>query len=254
VLHEDRARATSFGAQADLYHRTRPAYPAALVDELTRDGPVDVLDVGCGTGISAELFRQRGCRVLGVEVDDRMADYARSLGLAVETASFEEWAAAGRAFDLVISGQAWHWVDPDRGAAKAAEVLRPGGRIGLFWNRACHPPEVSDAFSAVYHRFAPGLESYSIVLGQGTGDRFDVATVGLAGAGEFEPARRLSFRWQAVYTTRKWLDHLLTHSDHQALAEETRQALLAGVAGAIDSLGGSFRTEYEAVLITARRR
>ena len=57
-----------------------------------------------------------------------MAEVARRRGLAVEVAAFEAWEPAGRRFDAVVAGQAWHWIDPDAGAAKAAEVLRPGGR------------------------------------------------------------------------------------------------------------------------------
>jgi hypothetical protein len=32
-------------------------------------------------------------------------------GLEVEVAAFETWDPAGRVFDAVIAGQAWHWVD-----------------------------------------------------------------------------------------------------------------------------------------------
>jgi hypothetical protein len=35
----------------------------------------------------------------GVEVDERMADVARSYGIAVEVAAFERWDDAGRQFD-----------------------------------------------------------------------------------------------------------------------------------------------------------
>ena len=63
-----------------------------------------------------------------------MADLARRNGLEVEVAAFEAWDPAGRAFDAVIAGQARHWVDPVAGAAKAAQALRPGGRLAVFWN------------------------------------------------------------------------------------------------------------------------
>jgi SAM-dependent methyltransferase len=37
--------------------------------------------------------------------------------------------------DAITVAQAWHWVDPDRATAEAARVLRPGGTLGLIWNR-----------------------------------------------------------------------------------------------------------------------
>jgi len=89
-------------------------------------GP-DVLDVGCGTGIAARQFQAVGGRVLGVDADARMAEWARRTGVETEVATFEAWESAGREFDAVVAGQAWHWVDPVAGAAKAAQVLRPGG-------------------------------------------------------------------------------------------------------------------------------
>ena len=111
--------------------------------------------MGCGTGIVARQFQAVGCRVLGVDPDARMADLARRHGLEVEVAMFETWEGAGRAFDAAVAGQAWHWVDPVAGAAKAARVLRPGGLLAVFWNAFQPPPEVAGAFAGVYRRVLP---------------------------------------------------------------------------------------------------
>ena len=62
-----------------------------------------------------------------LDADARMAEWARRTGVETEVATFEAWESAGREFDAVVAGQAWHWVDPVAGAAKAAQVLRPGG-------------------------------------------------------------------------------------------------------------------------------
>ena len=101
--------AQSFGSDPERYDRARPSYPAALVERVIAASPGrDVLDVGCGTGIVARQFQAAGCSVLGVEPDERMADQARRRGLEVEVATFEDWDPAGRAFDAVVAGQAWH--------------------------------------------------------------------------------------------------------------------------------------------------
>src|SRR5581483_6684340 len=108
----ERDRAESFGSVARQYDRFRPSYPSELIDDLVALGPSDVLDVGCGTGKAGRLLADRGLDVLGVEIDPQMAEVARDHGLTVDVGSFEEWETAGRRFDLLVSGQAWHWVDP----------------------------------------------------------------------------------------------------------------------------------------------
>ncbi|MFG2003817.1 class I SAM-dependent methyltransferase [Spirillospora sp. NPDC048911] len=133
--HQYRQVAESFGTDAERYDRARPHYPDAMVERIVAATPgPDVLDVGCGTGISSRQFQAAGRTVLGVDPDARMAELARRTGIESEVATFEDWEPAGRTFDAVIAGQSWHWVDPVAGAAKAAEVLRPGGRLAVFWN------------------------------------------------------------------------------------------------------------------------
>ena len=131
-LAQERSRL--FDEQAEAYDRFRPSYPDAVIDELL--GPVpaglDVLDVGCGTGIASRQMAQRGATVLGVELAPRMAEIARSHGIDVELGAFEGWDAAGRTFDRVTSAQAWHWLDLPIATAKAASVLRQGA--GLVWS------------------------------------------------------------------------------------------------------------------------
>src|SRR5579859_7188623 len=91
-LHQARQMAESFGSDPERYDRSRPRYPDAMVQRIVAASPGrDVLDVGCGTGIAARQFQSAGCRVLGVEPDARMADFARQRGLEVEIATFEAW-------------------------------------------------------------------------------------------------------------------------------------------------------------------
>lgn len=253
MLYENRQRAESFGADAERYDRARPSYPAALVDELLSDGPVRVLDVGCGTGIASRLFQARGCRVLGIDPDRRMARLARCRGVTVEVATFESWDARERCFDLLTCGQAWHWVDPDVGAAKAADILSPGGRVGLFWNFGRFPPDVRSALAAAYARLEPELERYSVLLGNAD-RRLDTAREALVGTGRFTSPALLAWEWARHYTTEQWLESLLTHSDHQTLSAPRRDALIGAVRTVIDQLGGAFEIAYETHLVTARAR
>lgn len=252
MMFEDRSRAESFGNVAQLYDRARPTYPPGLVDWLLDGGPRRVLDIGCGTGIAGALLAARGCEVTGVEVDARMAEVARTKGLEVEVASFEQWDDRRRRFELAISAQAWHWIEPRAGAAKAAAVLCERGRIACFWNLGDPPAHVRERLAPVYDRLAPELENYSVVLGH-SGRRSESTASALNDSGLFEPAEIRRFDWSRAYSTDEWLQFIATHSDHQALGEQRLGALLDAVGAEIEAVGGSFEYPYETVLVTAVR-
>src|SRR5204862_362560 len=80
---------------AEQYDRSRPSYPPALIDDLATPDTHTVLDVGCGTGIASRLFVARGCTVVAVEQDARMAAVARRRGIDVDVATFETWIPRG---------------------------------------------------------------------------------------------------------------------------------------------------------------
>lgn len=249
---EDRVRAGSFGEDAEQYDRTRPTYPAALIDDLLADNPRMVLDIGCGTGIASRLLVDRGCQLIGVEPDPRMVALARTHGVVVEEASFEQWKPGARTFDMLVSAQAWHWVDPDVGSAKAATVLRPTARIGLFWNVGYPPSNLKEQFEEVYARLAPGFGSHSVLLGN-AGDRFEVTANALRSTGAFLNVAVKKYTQAKEYTTEQWLDQLHTHSDHRLLPSNRRLLLLDGVAKLIDNAGGRFVMSYETVLVSGTR-
>ena len=256
AMHDDRRRAESFGVAAERYDRSRPTYPDALIDDIL--GPersvLDVLDVGCGTGIASRLMQARRARVLGVEVDERMAEVARRLGTPVEVAKIEDWDPAGRTFDRVTAAQAWHWVDPTSGAAKAAEVLRPGGRLCLFWNQGEPPAPVRSRLDEVYGRLAPGAESYSVLLGYGQVDGYGTVRDAIRECARLTDPEDRTFTWSRTYTREQWLDQLPTHSDHAVMEADQLAQVLDEVGAVIDELGGSFEMGYSTLLVSATRR
>ncbi|WP_183345953.1 class I SAM-dependent methyltransferase [Conexibacter arvalis] len=252
--HRARRLAESFGADPERYDRTRPRYPQQLVDRIVASAPgPDVLDVGIGTGVAARPFKAAGCRVLGVEVDARMAAFARAEGFDVEVAKFEEWHPAGRTFDAIIAGQTWHWIDPAAGAAKAAELLQPGGLLAVFWNVQQAPPELAQAFSDVYRRVLPNtpfavgprnpLDAYDHILGP--------TTEGIRATGAFGKHEQWRFDWTQPYAKDEWLDQVPTFGGHSRLPQSKLAELLTGIGDAIDAAGGSFTMGYATIAIVA---
>jgi SAM-dependent methyltransferase len=248
--------AESFGSAAARYDRARPSYPGALVERIVAASPGRrVVDVGCGTGIAARLFRAAGCEILGVDPDTRMADMARQSGLEVEVATFEAWEPAGREFDAVIAGQAWHWVDPVAGAVKAAETLRPAGRLAVFWNAFLPPPGLREAFADVYRRVDTGLpfDPWAWPLLDAYLAGCAKAAAGIRQAGAFGEPEQWRFDWARPYTTGEWLDLVPTIGGHSQIRADTLEELLAGLGAAADAVGGTFTMEYTTVAVTAAR-
>jgi SAM-dependent methyltransferase len=261
--HRLREVAESFGVDAERYDRARPRYPDALIERVIAASPgVDFLDIGCGTGLGARQYRAAGCTVLGVDVDARMAEFAQQTGIDVEIGTFEEWDPRGRSFDAVVAGQAWHWVDPVRGAAKAAQVLRPHGLLALYWHVFDPPSQVADAFDDALERVAPDAPLWNRSTDSNDGNpAFNLqqgnlrrAVDGIRTAGRFGEPEQWRFDWQRHYTRDEWLDHLPTTGTLTRLAPDQLATVLEAVGTAIDGIGGGFTMKYVTLATAAALR
>jgi SAM-dependent methyltransferase len=171
-------------------------------------------------------------------------------------ATFEAWDPAGRRFDAVVAGTAWHWVDPVAGAVKAAQVLRPGGRLAAFGHAFQLPPEVVEALAAVYRRVVPDSPFDLRPLRQAL-DAYQGVYAGFAdGIREvdgFTDPGQWRFDWERSYTRDAWLEQMPTHGALTGLPPDKLAAVLDGVGAAIDAMGGGFTMPYATMAVTAAR-
>ncbi len=257
----DDRRRLSFGGVAELYDRSRPSYPSALVDgvlEFAGAGEGDrALEVGAGTGKATVLFAERGLQMVAIEPSAEMAAVARRNcaayeNVTIEQTEFERYRPGGPSFRLVFSAQAWHWIDPGvrYGAARAA--LEPTGALAVFWNVPdWEATEPGGELGEVYRRNGRA---------DGTGDplnpnepreREDWPEEIAAAPGFDEPEVR-DYRWRMSYTTEQYLDLLGTHSVNLIIDDAQRQRLLSDIAGVVDARGGAFELVYVTRLCLAR--
>ncbi len=135
-----RHRRTLFDAIAPAYDEYRLGYPPEITEFVLGTAGVgpgsDVLEVGCGTGQLTEMLAGRGFRLTVIDIGPSMIAAARrrldSAAVSFQVTSFEDFTAAGASFDLIASGAAYHWVDPEARFAKLATLLRPGGWLALL--------------------------------------------------------------------------------------------------------------------------
>jgi predicted TPR repeat methyltransferase len=127
--------AASFDAKlAKLLYRA-PALITTMVaeNEPHRLGSLDVLDIGCGTGLCGPLLAPYAHRLVGVDLSARMLDQARARNVYDQLLKCELTAYLGdtdERFDLIVSADTLVYFGPlEPVVAAAARALRPGGRL-----------------------------------------------------------------------------------------------------------------------------
>ena len=252
--------ARSFDEVADLYDAHRPGYPEALFVDLmaqARLGPEDaILELGCGTGQATRGLAPYGRRVLALDPGPELVDVARRRLAAFphvhfQVATFEDWAPRLSAYRLIVSAQAFHWIDPMVALPKAAAVLAPGGVLACF----AHVPEPPPAaflgvFEPIYARMAPELWVDPPERWYWPDGAF---AQGLAASGLFGPVEHRVYPATRAYTADRFADYLRTRSDYRALGPKRLDALLAAVVQAVREGGGAIEMEMPAHLHMARR-
>ncbi len=170
------------------------------------------LDVGCGGGLLSRELAPRCTSVIGIDLHEPSIAEARAMTLAsnveyivgdVLTHDFE-----AESFDLVVSVAALHHLDAEAGLRRFAELLRPGGRLGVVGiGRSVYPRDLArDVLAGIAtqvhlraHGKTPWNHSAPIVWPPPLTDRQmrKVVTTTLPGA-EFR--RRLHGRHSIIWT------------------------------------------------------
>lgn len=243
-------RSQIFGDAAETYDSARPTYPPGAIDVVTQDTPATAVDVGCGTGKFGRLVAARGIDVLGIEPDPRMGAIARRHGIKVVDGTFEDWEPSTR--DLVCSGQAWHWVDPARGAARAAEVLPVGGRWAACWNRE-DDPTVRAAITSVAGRLAPSIvrERTQVETDREMAGRIAGA---FAATGQFDDVEQLVVTWTDTVTVATLVARLSTQSLQRLLERDVASALDDALTVELGGPDAVLDLEYTTLVLTTTRR
>lgn len=244
------------------YDAVRPGYPAELVDDIISLSAIpeggSILEIGCGTGQATIPFARHGYTMLCLDIGKDLAAIAAQKcrpypPVKFQMTSFEDWHPEGQTFDLVISATAFHWIPPQIGYPKIAQILEFRGTMALFWN--LHPPPYTGFFSAVqqvYRRVVP--EWGDPRNGPSTEERIRSRETTINESGLFEPVLVRRYPWTETYSTESYLRLLNTYSDHLALDESRRQKLFEGIGDLIErEYDGVVTRPYLSVLYIAKK-
>jgi SAM-dependent methyltransferase len=229
--------AASFGRVADAYDRGRPPYPsealAWLTDELAVTPTSMVLDLAAGTGkLTAALVPLAG-QVIAVEPVGEMRRVlsARCPQAQVLAGRAEEIPLPDRRVDAVFVAAAFHWFDAEVAVKEIHRVLRPGGGLGLLWNRPeWEGEDWYPEFTTMLDRAREEQEAPNrYVAGEWR--------AALERSRAFGPVRKREFRHVHRVTREGFLARVASWSVFAVLPEPEREELLAAVAGLLDRRG-----------------
>ena len=241
--HKVRGPYTAFAEVAGAYERGRPGYPEDAVRWMVGDEPVDVVDLGAGTGKLTRALVALGHRVVAVEpLDEMRAELEAAIpGAHAVEGRAEAMPLPDGAADVVASAQAFHWFDHDDALPEIARVLRSEGRLALVWNSR----DDRD----------PWMSRLSAIIGNESIQESDVVPI-LDESGFFRWVETKRFAFEQVLDRDGLLDLVLSRSYLAKLPSEDRQPVLDAVGVLYDETadGGGVRLAYVTECFRATRR
>jgi len=157
-----------FSSDVLSYDTGRPGYPDRVYELLGQCcglGPgSQVLEIGPGTGQATGRLLHCGATLTAVELGAEMAAALEAKyegqSLSVEVGAFEEVAFEPESFDLIVAATSFHWVPPEAGLPRCADLLRPSGWLALWWTYygdPDRPDPFRDALIPIFEELAPSL-------------------------------------------------------------------------------------------------
>jgi SAM-dependent methyltransferase len=244
---------SSFGAAAEAYAEHRPDYAEAAVHwalaPVRSRQPLQIVDLGAGTGKLTATLARIGAEVTAVEPDGEMLAQLRHELPSVRAmpGSAEDIPLPDGSADAVLAGQAMHWFDLDRAMPEIARVLTGGGVLAGLWNVD------DDRVGWVAELAAISKSEANVTLQKwrsGVGQSRQARLIA-AGKGLFHSGETAEFEHGQLRTAESLLATIATHSNLLVLEEPERTRLLAQVSAFLRSQPETYSGEFVLPMVTA---
>lgn len=258
---DGRRKRFTFNENAANYDRWRPRYTAEVFDAIlrysgVRDGSL-ALEIGIGTGQATEPFLKTGCGITAVEIGKNLAEYSKKKfcaypNLNIVNLPFEDFQAEDGIFDLIYSATAFHWIPEETGFPKAFRLLKSGGTLAIWWNRAFPGRETSALhrqIQDVYKKYRLNINGAPIEKDTSRYQRIQ-KTILSYGFGELE--FKLC-RGERTFSAEEYVQLLNTYSDHQSLEPIIKGKFESEIKSAIQRNGEQI-TVYDTVDLYLARK
>ncbi len=126
------SKRNNFDALSKDYDAARRGYPTDLFRYLKGIIPAkesQILDIGCGTGISTRQLKQYGFKPIGSDIGLEMIRIAKKHGGGISyfLAPASKLPFRAHRFDVITAFTAFHWFDDAKSINEIKRVLKKGG-------------------------------------------------------------------------------------------------------------------------------
>jgi SAM-dependent methyltransferase len=258
-MSESKPLSWQFDDAAQLYDEVRPRYPEEIIEHIIAFAALPaqgrVFEVGCGTGQMTLPFAQRGYTVVALDQGERLAALAAQHcqpypQVRVVPCAFEAWQDIPASYDLFLSAQAFHWIDPTYGFARAAELLKPGGTLALVWRLdRSQGSAFWQATEPIYNTYNPQTSSGNLPLET----KVDLYRQALRTSRQFTGMHEVSKASTQRYSGEEYLKLLHTFSDHRAMLEPNKSRFFEAISQVIAQMGEKVSRDYETLVLLAKK-
>ncbi|MEH7462864.1 methyltransferase domain-containing protein [Bacillus thuringiensis] len=255
-------RKYTFDDIVEEYEKIRPTYPKELFQDLFTYANIKkedrILEIGCGTGKATEGLVELGYKQIDcIELGERLAQFTASKfqnenGIHVYQGDFENWDRQDDSYSLAVSATAFHFINPEIGYPKVANLLRENGTMAFFWTYHIQPS--ADVFREIgdcYEKYAPHLHPNKLPTLEDLIEERKKLTMQ---HDLFQDLVVKTYKWTDTYTSDDYIALLHTQSAHRLLSQEVKEKLFHSIQNVIEKHGGKIEKLQFVALYLARKR
>lgn len=131
-IRDDKINSNRFLGFAKLYEDVRPIMPAKVCDiaiKYLERKPCQIVDLGCGTGLSTLTMISKCDNVIGIDPNEEALEIAKSKTNKISfiKAYSDATTLSDNSSDIVICSQSFHWMNPTCTLSEVNRILKSGG-------------------------------------------------------------------------------------------------------------------------------
>jgi ubiquinone/menaquinone biosynthesis C-methylase UbiE len=150
----------NFSAQADIYARYRPGYPAELFDFILAHvkEKQTAWDCGTGSGQTARQLARHFNKVFATDISQKQLDNAyQSSNIFYSVQPAEDTIFSAHMFNLITVSQALHWFNFNKFYEEVKRVAKPDAYIAAWtYSLLTISPEIDELINKEYYEHTLG--------------------------------------------------------------------------------------------------